>query len=400
MLVDIVFVGSYWPAGLLALTVLAWWFALCGVKPQEGTVLKEKHVDETDIALGEVVAEVSGHTSRLLGETSDSITRAMDIVAHAVEAMTRNFHAMTDAGSQQAKHVLDIVNSLNSLSTNWRSSDDDSDRDGEDDSDTGQGQKTDASYREFVHQIDDLLEFMVQLIVESSHNSMRVLTMTDELYKQMGSADKLIDDIKVISGQTNLLALNASIEAARAGDAGRGFAVVAAEVRNLSQNSDRFSDEIRQVIGNTRESVAKMRDVVGVVGETASKDMNTALESKAKVSEMLEGIEQFNDILNRDLESISGISVEMENTVGDAVRNLQFEDIVRQILVHVIEEFARIGDYVIKVGDSINDLHHDVSAEERDRILGQIRIAGDEIDILVHKKARQGSLDEGEVDLF
>ena len=77
MLVDIVFVGSYWPAGLLALTVLAWWFALCGVKPQEGTVLKEKHVDETDIALGEVVAEVSGHTGRLLGETSDSITRAI-----------------------------------------------------------------------------------------------------------------------------------------------------------------------------------------------------------------------------------------------------------------------------------------------------------------------------------
>jgi methyl-accepting chemotaxis protein len=385
LLVDIVFVGSYWSVGLLLLTVLAWGFAARGIQAQGEIALDQKHHDESDVALGQVVAEVSGHTSRLLGETSDSITQAMEIVAQAVEAMTGSFHQMTDAGSRQEEYVLDIVNSLNSLSANWQSSGDE------------QGQKANGSYREFAQQIDHLLQFVVQLIVESSHNSMRVLTMSNELYKHMGSADKLIDDIKVIAEQTNLLALNAAIEAARAGDAGRGFAVVAAEVRKLSQNSDSFSDEIRQVITSTRESVVKMRDFVG---EAASKDMNIALESKAKVSVMLEGIEQFNETLNNDLESISGISVEMETAVSDAVRNLQFEDIVQQILQHVVEEFARIGDYVSKVGDSIDELQRDASVDARQKILDQIRVAGDEIKIPVHKKARQGSLDEGEVDLF
>jgi len=82
----------------------------------------------------------------------------------------------------------------------------------------------------------------------------------NELMAAAKKVDNIVKLINTIAGQTNLLALNATIEAARAGEAGKGFAVVAAEVKDLSRNTAKATEDIAQ-------QVEKMQATVKTVGQ-------------------------------------------------------------------------------------------------------------------------------------
>jgi methyl-accepting chemotaxis protein len=122
-----------------------------------------------------------------------------------------------------------------------------------------------------VEQIGQQASAATQVTASAVTQAGATAEMMQGLVASVDRIGEVIELINAIASQTNLLALNATIEAARAGEAGRGFSVVAGEVKNLSAQTARATEEITSQISaiqsGTNKVVAGIKTVSGTVRE-------------------------------------------------------------------------------------------------------------------------------------
>jgi len=99
----------------------------------------------------------------------------------------------------------------------------------------------------------------------------RANTIVESLNQAAGRIGDVVGLIQTIAGQTNLLALNATIEAARAGDAGKGFAVVAGEVKSLSGQTARATEDIRTQVSAVQDVVGQIAGAMADIAQTVDR---------------------------------------------------------------------------------------------------------------------------------
>lgn len=230
------------------------------------------------------------------------------ILGDAIGKLVATFTAMADEVRTQQDLVLSIVG-------------------GKSENEGG----TKHKFGRFVEETEEAMNEFVDSTVQNSAKAMALVEKIDVINEQVGSILNILNEVESIAKQTNLLALNAAIEAARAGDSGRGFAVVADEVRNLSEKTNKFSSQIRNLVGNVSESLAAAEQAINSL---AASDMTYVIDSKKHVQEMMHDLAELNETIAQDALELERINSKVEQNVAVAVSTLQFQDMSSQLIGH------------------------------------------------------------------
>lgn len=156
------------------------------------------------------------------------------------------------------------------------------------------------------------MEKQLAVVTETVNQANEVFHAMEQ---KMGEVADIADQLGDISFNTSILSLNASIEAARAGESGAGFEVVATEMRQLSSNSNVFSEQVSEVV----------KELMSEVAETAQQfqDSTQALEeTKASMQELENSFRRLTDQFGKLYENIETQNLNV-NEVGNIFNQLQ-----------------------------------------------------------------------------
>ena len=133
--------------------------------------------------------------------------------------------------------------------------------------------------------------------------------------QKMEEVADVADQLGDISFNTSILSLNASIEAARAGDSGAGFEVVATEMRQLSNTSNIFSEQVSEVVKGLMKEVAE-------TAQQFAGSTKALSESKASMDELQESFKRLTEQFGKLYENIETQNDNV-NEVGNIFNHLQ-----------------------------------------------------------------------------
>jgi len=168
-----------------------------------------------------------------------------------------------------------------------------------------------ASINEISSQVHRTSEVLSTAVAGAEQSNRKM----GDLRRKAEQIGDIIGVITEIASQTNLLALNATIEAARAGEAGKGFAVVANEVKSLSMQTAKatedISREIRQIQDETHGAADAISGVIAMVNDLSS-----------MTSSIAGAVEQQNAATQEVSSNISGVTQASQET-GEAAEQTQ-----------------------------------------------------------------------------
>ncbi|MCC2113741.1 MAG: hypothetical protein KDJ16_17020, partial [Hyphomicrobiales bacterium] len=186
--------------------------------------------------------------------------------------------------------------------------------------------------------------------IDTISNTVKTMSGRVEALEQASvQIEEILGSIGAIAKQTNLLALNATIESARAGAAGKGFAVVANEVKALSAQTGKATEDISQRIGRLRADVdalkAAMASADGAVedGRKVTNDADTQILS-----------------VNEIVAANAGRMSEISKIVGEQA---QASSELARGVSRVVDGVAGTGSQIDRIVETVRSIEHLIDAQ-------------------------------------
>ncbi len=208
---------------------------------EQKSSLREMHVllNQTQVMqenLVHIISKVKSASNQLVesigevnGLSEDTYGRAKQIV-ESVEELTKSAEYMNTNVQEIAEQMEEIGECVNEMSDS-----------------VGELHR----HSENILQTNDGAKANLEKIMDESRKSVEaVRDITAQIHETNNSIERVDEAVAMIlsiSAETNLLSLNASIEAARAGEQGKGFSVIAEEIFELSQQTAKGAEMIKQL---------------------------------------------------------------------------------------------------------------------------------------------------------
>lgn len=322
----------------------------------------------------EALEEVRSSLVDELGHATRELHQALDLLRDAVSELGGGFDGLSRKTGMQQSLLRQIID----------------------------GQSEGVSVQDFAARTSDLLAHFVDMIVQMSRESLRIVYRIDGMAKEMDAVFGLLKNVNTIAEETNLLALNAAIEAARAGESGRGFAVVAGEIRNLASHSNQFNEQIGSHVERARTAMEQLR---GLVGTMASQDLNVALSAKGGIDAMMAHVTESDARTSKVADQVVEINRGLGTDVATTVRSLQFEDILSQLINQTRQRLVELQDITTECTRDIQELacspiDAESLAQRAERVRNRLAIQREKARIRSRGPALQNSMDAGEIELF
>lgn len=311
----------------------------------------EKERKKAEMLLGHisksvgVLDQTSGKINEnitVTGEISDQIAAATEDVAKKAAAEVDDIEeikSMVQSGVEQIQHIAKRSTQMADASNQTNTQ-------------VLEGGKLVYDLSNQMEQLNARMDVVATSIAGLSQENARII--------------EILATLDQITSQTNLLSLNASIEAARAGEHGKGFAVVATEIRQLSDDSAKFTEQIHGILQGIENQTNQVQGEI-LAGQ---KSVEVCTEHAREVNESFQSIsENTSQVLERatrvechaqELEDLMGRTLENVNNINDAVEatSAAMEEISSSIMdLHgnigsVVEGYHDINDITVELVDA------------------------------------------------
>lgn len=310
----------------------------------------QKNLSETIGKVKDVSQRLVGNIAEVTGLSESSADRAKQITV-SMEELSVSTMGMAENVQDINLQMLEIGNCVNEISSSVEHL---------------------SGSSENILQTNNDAKRNMDAIMENSKMSVNAVNDIAEQIKQTNASiseiDKAVELILSISEETNLLSLNASIEAARAGVHGRGFAVVAEEIRNLSEQSAKGAEMIKNLAGTITE---KSRRSVGLADkvyslilleqenilktqkkyEELSIDIDRSAEEIKSIADKTDNLTDYKEKVIENVQSLSAISEE----------NAASSEEVNANICEIISEVQAVNDNCETMNDMAGELERAVS---------------------------------------
>jgi methyl-accepting chemotaxis protein len=175
------------------------------------------------------------------------------------------------------------------------------------------------------------------------------------------------------------------------------FILISDGVRDLSQHTNDFSKQIREVVDKVSDS---MTDTERTISNLAANDRTTAIKSNQHVRAIMAELAAFNEAVANNAIELNLISTNVEQNVLVVISTLQFQDMSSQLIEHARLRMTALQEVANEMGKSAGSPSH---REYLAQIAAYNRLLDKHVVSLNKQKANpvaQKDFGTGDIELF